>query len=345
MNHSTNFDNFRKDWKTLSGKIPFRMTNDYLFRAITQESKMALRGLLSAILHIRQEDISFLEIMNPIVLGQAIDDKEFILDVKITMNNNTIIDLELQVINYHNWPDRSLQYLCRVFNSLKQGQDYDETIAVIHIGILDFDLFPEESALVDSFRITNTKTGKVYSDKFRFFIMNLPERNNPTDEDLIFHTQLWAEFFKSTTWEEFSMLAQKDESIDAAVDTAFRLMSDEAIRERVFAREDYYRNQRSLERWAESQRLKAEESRREAEENRKKAEENRKEAEESRKEAEESRKEAEESRKEAEESRKEAEESKEAEENRKRAEDAEAELLRLRELLRKSGLDTELDKK
>ena len=86
------------------------------------------------------------------------------------------------------------------------------------------------------------------------------------------------------------MLAQKDESIDAAVDTAFRLMSDEAIRERVFAREDYYRNQRSLERWAESQRLKAEE-------------------------------------------------------NRKRAEDAEAELLRLRELLRKSGLDTELDKK
>ena len=142
------------------------------------------------------------------------------------------------------------------------------------------------------------------------------------------------------------MLAQKDESIDAAVDTAFRLMSDEAIRERVFAREDYYRNQRSLERWAESQRLKAEESRREAEENRKKAEENRKEAEESRKEAEESRKEAEESRKEAEEKRKEAEEKrKEAEENRKRAEDAEAELLRLRELLRKSGLDTELDKK
>ena len=190
---------------------------------------------------------------------------------------------------------------------------------------VDCDLFPEESALVDSFRITNTKTGKVYSDKFRFFIMNLPERNNPTDEDLIFHTQLWAEFFKSTTWEEFSMLAQKDESIDAAVDTAFRLMSDEAIRERVFAREDYYRNQRSLERWAESQRLKAEESRREAEENRKKAEENRKKAEESRKEAEEKRK--------------------EAEENRKRAEDAEAELLRLRELLRKSGLDTELDKK
>ena len=318
MNHSTKFDNFRKDWKTLSGKIPFRMTNDYLFRAITQESKMALRGLLSAILHIRQEDISFLEIMNPIVLGQAIDDKEFILDVKITMNNNTIIDLELQVVNYHNWPDRSLQYLCRVFNSLKQGQDYDETIAVVHIGILDFDLFPEESALVDSFRITNTRTGRVYSDKFRFFIMSLPERNNPTDEDLAYHTQLWAEFFKATTWEEFSMLAQKDESIDAAVDTAFRLMSDDAIRERVFAREDYYRNQRSLQRWAESQRLKAEENQKKAEEYQKQSEENQKKAEENQK---------------------------KAEENLKRAEDAEAENLRLRELLRKSGIDAEADRK
>jgi len=93
------------------------------------------------------------------------------------------------------------------------------------------------------------------------------------------------------------MLAQKDESIDAAVDTAFRLMSDDAIRERVFAREDYYRNQRSLERWAESQRLKAEENQ------------------------------------------------KKAEENLKRAEDAEAENLRLRELLRKSGIDAEADRK
>ena len=93
------------------------------------------------------------------------------------------------------------------------------------------------------------------------------------------------------------MLAQKDESIDAAVDTAFRLMSDDAIRERVFAREDYYRNQRSLQRWAESQRLKAEENQ------------------------------------------------KKAEENLKRAEDAEAENLRLRELLRKSGIDAEADRK
>ena len=100
------------------------------------------------------------------------------------------------------------------------------------------------------------------------------------------------------------MLAQKDESIDAAVDTAFRLMSDETIRERVFAREDYYRNQRSLQRWAESQRLKAEENRKKAEEYQK-----------------------------------------QSEENLKRAEDTEAENLRLRELLRKSGIDAEADRK
>ena len=121
------------------------------------------------------------------------------------------------------------------------------------------------------------------------------------------------------------MLAQKDESIDAAVDTAFRLMSDDAIRERVFAREDYYRNQRSLQRWAESQRLKAEENQKKAEEYQKQSEEYQKQSEENQKKAEKNQK--------------------KAEENLKRAEDAEAENLRLRELLRKSGIDAEADRK
>ena len=59
------------------------------------------------------------------------------------MNNNTLINLEMQVANEGNWPDRSLSYLCRAFDNLNEGENYGDLKPAIHIGILDFTLFPE----------------------------------------------------------------------------------------------------------------------------------------------------------------------------------------------------------
>lgn len=91
-----------------TGPIPIPMTNDYLFRALLQENNTVLKGLISSLLHLPAEEILSVEIVNPIVLGKAYEDKDFYLDVKVTLNNHTIINLEMQVINEHNWPERSL---------------------------------------------------------------------------------------------------------------------------------------------------------------------------------------------------------------------------------------------
>lgn len=49
-----------------------------------------------------------------------------ILDAKVLLNNKSVINLEMQVVNYDNWPERSLAYLCRSFDELYRGQDYQE---------------------------------------------------------------------------------------------------------------------------------------------------------------------------------------------------------------------------
>lgn len=36
----------------LTGKLPYKLTNDYVFRAILQESNQVLKGLISALLHL-----------------------------------------------------------------------------------------------------------------------------------------------------------------------------------------------------------------------------------------------------------------------------------------------------
>ena len=56
-------------------KVEYGLINDYMFRAVFQTSEEALRGLLSALLYIPEEEIVSCLICNPILLGDAIDEK------------------------------------------------------------------------------------------------------------------------------------------------------------------------------------------------------------------------------------------------------------------------------
>lgn len=55
------------------------------------------------------------------------------------LNDNTYLTLEMQVVNRENWPERSLNYMCRAYDQLKVGADYSQSKRAIHIGILDND--------------------------------------------------------------------------------------------------------------------------------------------------------------------------------------------------------------
>ncbi len=90
------------------------------------------------------EEILSVEIMNPIVIGEAIQDKEFRLDIKAMLNNYQQINLEMQVVNHHDWPERSIGYLSRMYNNLQKGDQYIDTKPAIHIGILNFSPFEEQ---------------------------------------------------------------------------------------------------------------------------------------------------------------------------------------------------------
>ena len=75
-----------------TGTIDYTLTNDYMFRAILQSNEKVLRGLIGSLLHLKQEEIQTVEIKNPIELGKAINEKNFILDIRVLLNNNAIIN-------------------------------------------------------------------------------------------------------------------------------------------------------------------------------------------------------------------------------------------------------------
>ena len=137
-----------------TGAIAYNMTNNYMFRFVLQQNEKVLKGLICALLHLKPEQIKKIEILNPINLAGDVTGKEFILDINILLNDDTQVNLEMQNENEHNWTDRSLSYLCRTFDQLYHGQKYDEALPVIHIGFLDFTLFPKYPEFYATYKIT-----------------------------------------------------------------------------------------------------------------------------------------------------------------------------------------------
>ena len=220
-------------------ELRYGLKNDYKSRATLQSSQRVLEGLVSALLDIPLHEIKGCVIENPIILGEQIDDKTCILDVKILLNNDKRLNIELQTTDYGDWPDRSLLYLCRAFDDLHAGQEYFELKPTIHIGILDFTLFPDNPEFYSEYLLMNTRTHKIYSSKFSIRVLDLTQTETVPEEEKQTDLYYWAKLFCAQSWEEIAMLAEKNKSIEEAAATMKKLNADEKIKLQCEARERY----------------------------------------------------------------------------------------------------------
>ena len=220
----------KEEWRNAKGKIAYGMTNDYMFRMVLQSNNNVLKGIISSMMHVPLDTIDAVEIDNPIELGKYIDDKDYVLGIKVKLNDNSIINLEMQVADLGNWQNRSLSYLCRTFENVQKGEDYNSVMPVTHIGFLDYDLFPEEKEFYSNNMLQNVKTGTIYNRNFCLRVLSLNQIELATEEDKKWHIDEWARLFKATTWEELKMIAEKDKVYSDAANSIYEQNSDETVR-------------------------------------------------------------------------------------------------------------------
>ncbi len=231
-----------------TGKIDYRLMNDCMFHVVFQKNPKALRGLCASLLHISPEEISSVEVLNPIEFGEQPKDKEFILDLKVMLNNDRILNFEVQIIDGKNWPERSLSYACRTFDQLMQGEDYIKAKPVYHIGFLDFDLEHLSPEFYATFQLLNVKNHEIYSGKFVLSVVNLNQIELATEEDRKYGIDHWARLFKADTWEAIKKMAQENEYVSDAAETLLQSNQDLKIRSYCEAVEEARRVRRGLER-------------------------------------------------------------------------------------------------
>ncbi|MBD5533227.1 MAG: Rpn family recombination-promoting nuclease/putative transposase [Lachnospiraceae bacterium] len=207
------------------------LTNDYMFKVVLQTDETILCALLCSLLDLTPGDIHSIVITNPFVPGTTIKDKDAILDIRLILNGDRLINLEMQIKNEGDWPERSLCYLCRAFDNLEKGAPYRNVAPAHHIGILNFSLPHVQKQFYSHYYMINEATQEIFSDKLRLSVLNLTQTELATEHDRQSGLTRWAAAFKAKTWEEYQMLAEEDALFQKVSDALYLISENREIAE------------------------------------------------------------------------------------------------------------------
>ena len=217
-------------YETATGEIEFTLMSDMMFHYVMQNSKNALTGLVCALKGLSPDDVQDILVENPIDLNSA--GKETIMDIKLTLNNNEILNIELQVYPDKYWISRSIIYLCRAYDNIGSGDNYSLVKPTTLFCITDQELIPNaEAEFYAKYRLINIKNHHLYTDKFGINMLQLNHTDIATKEDIRNNLVYWANLFKATTWEEFKNLAKNHPDIEEVGNLIFELNYDNQAKE------------------------------------------------------------------------------------------------------------------
>ena len=204
---------------------------------------------ISDVLRIPLEDIRSVRLANTFLWKQHQKQKQGIVDVIVELNNDSKVNIELQVEVLSYWDRRSLFYLSKLFTEgLLSGQKYQKLKKCICISVLGFNLDerPENHKV---YRLRD-EAGHEFSDMLELHVIEL---NKPLSG--AGRMDEWIRLFNAKTEEELKMLeaSTKNEGILEAIrevrgmslKKTLRALHEarlKEIRDRN-AREDYVRNE------------------------------------------------------------------------------------------------------
>ena len=202
---------------------------DFCFKELMNNERIR-KAFVSALLDRQPDDLREVRLLPTELSGKYPDEKLGILDVRISLEDGTQMDLEMQVAYLSYWIKRTLFYLTRMYSEqLKAGESYDACRKCIHVSILDFNLFPGDAARYHRVHLREDERSDIFSELLELQILELrklPE-DNPSEDAPV---QDWICFFAGETKEDFEKMAQDNPMLSEAYDVLKRLSNDETMR-------------------------------------------------------------------------------------------------------------------
>jgi len=185
-------------------ELKYKLTNDLLFKMLFVKYPDLLKRLVAELLGIKYDDIEQFSITNPEMPPETLGDKFCRLDINMVVNEQRV-DLEIQVENENNYPERSLFIWAKEFaTAIKEGQDFAELPKTIIISILGFNQFKDSAEFHSEFGALEVRRHTPLSDKFCLHFFEL--RKLPTLANANSGKELWLSLFNAKTEEDLAKI-------------------------------------------------------------------------------------------------------------------------------------------
>lgn len=163
-------------------------------------------------------------------MGENKEEKEGILDIKLILNQNRKINIEMQNTYQDDWTERSLFYNCRMFtDGFQKGHPYGEIPPCIHVGILNFNQMISPN-YYHKVSLMDEKTKEVYSRKFQFHMIELKKLENVKEKQKKKPLYRWAKMIAAQTWEELEQESRGNKYMEKALEEMIKISQDEKER-------------------------------------------------------------------------------------------------------------------
>jgi len=173
--------------------------------------------------------ITAIEILNPYLDKDALSDKMSILDIKARTQNNTLINVEIQIRNERNIRERTLYYWAKLYEGqLTEGTSYRDLNRTITVNLLNFVDVPNDR-YHNVYRIREDKDGHLLTDRLEIHLLELPKLHTqviPVDRRLV----RWLTFLSARTKEKMEEVVKGDAVMEKAMTTLEFLSQDRQTR-------------------------------------------------------------------------------------------------------------------
>ena len=219
--------------------------NDYIFKKIFSKkgNESILKDFLISVLNI---PIQKVETRAEVSLERQLGENKLgRLDILAKLDDSTIVNIEVQILNKYNFIDRTMYYWSgNYYNELRAGEDYNKVKKVIAINILDYEIF-EEGPYHEIARIRRDFKNKILTDKMELHFIQIPKflkENRGTKTKL----EQWMQFISQKDEKEVELAMKENEEIKKANEEYEYLTGDEAERRLAFLREEAIRDEKTM---------------------------------------------------------------------------------------------------
>ena len=184
-------------------ELEYTFTNDTVFKILFVQYQDLLKRLVAKMLNIELESIEEFMITNPDIQSDIIGEKFCRLDINMKVDSRKV-DLEVQVNNEGDYPERSLYYWAREYSSsLSAGGEYYDLPRTIVISIVAFKLF-DCMEFHSEYQALEVTRGTQLTDRFCLHYYELPKL--PDDVSSEDELKLWLKLFKAKTEEDLAKI-------------------------------------------------------------------------------------------------------------------------------------------